>query len=442
MSFEDLGVSRWLCEALSAMAINTPSAIQTACIPPILAGRDCIGGARTGSGKTIAFAAPMLTEWSKDPFGICGLILTPTRELALQIAEQFAALGAGMNVKTAVIVGGVDMMAQALELQRRPHFVIATPGRLADHIKSSGEDTVKGLRRVKYLVLDEADRLLSDSFAKHLSMCFEILPEAGKRQNLLFTATVTDSVRDLAKQPAKNGKQKPFLHEVVNPDDVAIPETLEQNYILVPSYVKEAYLYAVLTLEENKSKAAIVFVNRTKTAETLRRLLQKMEVRTTSLHSDMPQTERINALGRFRAEAARVLIATDVASRGLDIPIVEMVINYDIPADADDYVHRVGRTARAGRKGESISFITERDVQRIENIEERVGKKMESFDKVSDNDIIDGCLKKVTNAKRESVLDMEKDNFGERKRIQKKKREVLEPNASSSRISKKRSSKY
>lgn len=421
MAFTKLGVSRWLEEALNNMAITSPSAIQEACIPAILDGRDCIGGAKTGSGKTIAFAAPMLTKWSEDPYGVFGLILTPTRELALQIAEQFAALGATMNLKTCVVVGGVDMIKQTLELQKKPHFVIATPGRLADHINSSGEEAVAGLRRIKHLVFDEADRLLSSSFAPDLEVIMSTVPAAEKRQTLLFTATVTDAVRSLKDAPVKPGKKPVFIHEVSNPDDVAIPSTLTQTYLLVPSYVKEAYLYSLLSIEENAKKSAIVFVNRTQTAEMLRRMLQKLDVRATSLHSEMPQSERMNSLGRFRAEAARVLIATDVASRGLDIPAVQMVINFDIPADADDYVHRVGRTARAGRKGESISLVAERDVVRIENIEARVNLKMEKYELVTDNRIVKEALTPVSVAKREAVMDMDKDNFGEKRRIQKSK---------------------
>lgn len=424
MSFESLGVAKWLCEALEVMAIYSPSAIQKVCIPEILKGRDCVGGAKTGSGKTIAFAAPMLTQWSKDPFGVYGLILTPTRELAIQIAEQFAALGANMNIKTAIVVGGVDMVEQSLQLQKRPHFVIATPGRLADHIRSSGDETVKGLTRAKVLVLDEADRLLSDSFADDLAECLAILPPPEKRQTLLFTATITDPVKQLKDQPARAGKPSMFVHEVAV-DSIAIPSTLSQWYVLVPSYVREAYLFQILTLEENKEKSVIVFVNRTRTAELLRRLLQIMSVRTTSLHSEMPQRERMNSLGRFKAEAARVLVATDVASRGLDIPTVEMVINFDIPADADDYIHRVGRTARAGRSGDSISFVSERDVSRIANIEERVGTKMAKYEQVTDSLIIKDSLKAVSTAKREAIMEMEKENFGERRRIQNEKRRIL-----------------
>ncbi|CAN6625498.1 ATP-dependent RNA helicase Dbp8p [Trichomonascus vanleenenianus] len=413
-SFEELGVAKWLCTALKNVAIYSPTAIQEACIPEILDGRDCIGGAKTGSGKTLAFAAPMLTDWSRDPYGICGLILTPTRELAIQIADQFSALGATMDIQIAVVVGGIDMVEQALQLQRRPHFVIATPGRLADHIKSSGEETVKGLRRVKYLVLDEADRLLAPGFADDLDTCMDILPDSAKRQTMLFTATVTNEVRSLKDAPPKPGKQPVFLHEV-GIGEVAIPDTLSQYYLLVPSNKKEPYLYSLLTLEENTKKSAIIFVNRTNTAEMLRRMLQSMGVRSASLHGGMKQSERLNALGRFRAEVARILVATDVASRGLDIPVVEMVVNFDVPADADDYIHRIGRTARAGRKGDSISFVSELDVSRVHNIEERVGEKLVEYEGVTDQLVADTSLKKVSVAKREAMMDMEKEGYMDKK---------------------------
>lgn len=410
-SFEQLGVTKWLDESLAAMAIYRPSDIQKSCIPPILAGRDCIGGAKTGSGKTIAFAAPMLTKWSKDPYGICGLVLTPTRELALQIAEQFRALGANMNVKVSVITGGTDMIKQTLELERRPHFVVATPGRLADHIKSSGEDTIGGLRRVKYLVMDEADRLLSPSIAPDLAVCMDVLPPASKRQTLLFTATITDAVRSLRER-----SPQVYIHEVPE-SAMALPATLKQYYLLVPSHVKQAYLYSLLVNEEYADKTAIVFVNRTQTAEHVRRTLQLLDVKTTSLHSQLPQQERINSLARFRARAARVLVATDVASRGLDIPEVGLVVNFDIPADPDDYIHRVGRTARAGRKGESISLVSERDVERIKSIESRVNAEMEESKLITDKSVVDSALKKVSIAKRQAVLEMDRDHFGERKKI-------------------------
>lgn len=423
MSFSDLGVAKWLCEALNSMKIYTPTAIQKACIPKVLKGHDCIGGAKTGSGKTIAFALPILTKWSEDPYGIYGLVLTPTRELALQIAEQFAALGATMNIKVCVIVGGDDIVKQALELQRRPHIVIATPGRLADHILNSGEDTICGLRRVKYLVLDEADRLLSNSFGSDLERCFGVLPKPENRQTLLFTATITDAVRSLKEKPVPEGKLPVFVNEVDTVENIAIPSTLSIKYLFVPSYVKEAYLHNLLTLPEYEKTTTIIFVNRTHTAELLRRMLRKLDFRVASLHSEMSQSERVNSLHRFKANAARILIATDVASRGLDIPDVNLVVNYDIPADPDDFIHRVGRTARAGRKGDSISIVAEKDVNRILAIEERINKKMEKMEDVTDNKVIKKSLKETSVAKREAMMDMDKDNFGEKRKTNKMKRQ-------------------
>lgn len=401
-TFSNLGVSKWLTEALRAMKIDHPTAIQKACIPQILKGKDCIGGAKTGSGKTIAFAAPMLTKWSEDPSGMFGVVLTPTRELAMQIAEQFTALGSSMNIRVALVVGGESIVDQAIALQRKPHFIIATPGRLAHHVMNSGEDTIGGLKRVKFLVLDEADILLTDTFTEHLAICIGILPPKERRQNLLFTATVTDQVKMLQNAPATEGKPPLFSYEVESMDKVAIPSTLKTSYLLVPEQVKEAYLYQILTSAAYIDSSAIIFVNRTVTAEILRRTLKQLDVRVASLHSQMPQQERTNSLHRFRANAARVLIATDVASRGLDIPTVQLVVNYDISANPDTFIHRAGRTARAGRKGESICFVAQRDVSRIQAIEERINKKMEEFKDVHDTAVIRKALNKVTAAKRES----------------------------------------
>lgn len=363
----------------------------------------------------------MIAKWAEDPYGVCGLVLTPTRELAIQIADQFAALGSNVNIKTCVIIGGMEMTKQSRELKEKPHFVIATPGRLADEILSNGEEVIPGLRRAKFLVLDEADRLLNPTMAEDLNTCMSVLAPPEKRQTLLFTATVTDAVRALKDAPTKTGKKPVFVHEIAS-DEVAIPSTLTQSYIFIPSYVREAYLYSILTHEDNVNKSAVVFVNRTVTAEQIRRTLEKLEVKTASLHSEMPQRDRINALARFRAESARVLVATDVASRGLDIPVVEMVINYEIPADPDDYVHRVGRTARAGRRGESVSLVSEQDVELIQGIEERVGQKMELYTKVNDDDVVNNSLRPVSTAKRESIMDMDKDGFGELRKIREKKR--------------------
>jgi ATP-dependent RNA helicase DDX49/DBP8 len=216
-TFAHLGVSPWLVASLSNMAIKQPTRIQSAAIPEILKGRDCIGGSRTGSGKTVAFAVPILQQWAKDPFGIFALVLTPTRELGLQIFEQFKAIGAAQNLKVVLVTGGSDMRAQAIALASRPHVVIATPGRLADHISSSGEESIAGLRRVRFVVLDEADRLLAagkGSMLPDLGTCIEVLPESSKRQTCLFTATVTAEVRALQDKPRTAGKPPVAVCEV------------------------------------------------------------------------------------------------------------------------------------------------------------------------------------------------------------------------------------
>lgn len=363
----------------------------------------------------------MIARCAEDPYGVFGVVLTPTRELAIQIADQFAALGANAGIKVSVIIGGLEMTKQTRELKEKPHFVIATPGRLADEILSNGEEVTKGLRKAKFVVLDEADRLLNSSMAEDLNTCFSALPPAGERQTLLFTATVTDAVRALEQAPTKPGKKPVFVHEIAS-DEVAIPSTLSQMFMIVPSYIREVYLYSIITHEDNINKSIIVFVNRTSTAEQLRRMLEKLEVKVVSLHSEMPQVERMGALSKFRLESARVLIATDVASRGLDIPVVEMVVNFEIPADPDDYVHRVGRTARAGRRGEAISLPSEQDVKLILNIEKRVGQKMEEYTKINDKDVVNNSLKPVSTAKREAIMDMDRDGFGEQRKTREKKR--------------------
>ncbi|QPG73364.1 Putative RNA helicase [Brettanomyces nanus] len=422
-SFKAIGLPDWLCNALHAMRIIKPTSIQAATIPEILNGRDCIGGAKTGSGKTIAFAAPMLTQWAVDPCGVFGIVLTPTRELAMQIADQFAALGANVNLKVALVIGGESMINQTNKVKENPDFIIATPGRLA-HIISENPDDVRGFSRVKYLVLDEADRLLTDSFGEDLAGCLKAIPDPTKRQTLLFTATVTDSVRTLKDKPVAEGKLPVLLHELDKIDDVVIPDKLSLGFILTPFMVKEAMLHNLLTSEDYGDSSSIVFVNRSETAETLRRILRKLEVRVTSLHSQLPQQERTNSLQRFRAGAARVLVTTDLGSRGLDIPTVQLVINYDIPRDPDDFIHRVGRTARAERKGDAISFITPNDLTRILAIEERIGRKMEEYKKITDNQVIKNSLKATSKAKVEARMDMDREGFNDRSRNRKRRLEL------------------
>ncbi|KAL2796851.1 P-loop containing nucleoside triphosphate hydrolase protein [Aspergillus keveii] len=430
-SFKRLNVAPWLVGSLTTMAVRKPTAIQRACIPEILKGRDCIGGSRTGSGKTIAFAVPMLQKWAEDPFGIFGIVLTPTRELALQIFEQLKAISAPQSMKPILITGGTDMRSQALELSRRPHVVVATPGRLADHINTSGADTVAGLKRVRMVVLDEADRLLSPgqgSMLPDVETCLSALPPSSDRQTLLFTATLTPEVHALKSMPQTHGKPPVFVTEISSESKDSIPPTLKQTYVQVPLTHREAFLHVLLSTESNITKPAIIFCNTTKTADLLERMLRSLSHRVTSLHSGLPQSERNSNLARFRASAARLLVATDVASRGLDIPSVSLVVNFDVPRNPDDYVHRVGRTARAGRSGEAVTLVGQRDVQLVLAIEERVGRKMVEYEEEGVNietRVAKGSmLKEVGAAKREAMVEIDegRDVLGRKKNKLKKVR--------------------
>ncbi|KAK4161903.1 ATP-dependent RNA helicase DBP8 [Cladorrhinum sp. PSN259] len=423
-TFESLGVKPWLVQALANMRIERPTAIQRESIPMLLKGRDCIGGSRTGSGKTVAFSVPILQQWAENPSAIFGVILTPTRELALQIYEQVKAISSPHSLKAILVTGGSDMRPQAIALANRPHIVIATPGRLADHIRTSGSDTICGLKRVRFVVLDEADRLLASngpgSMLPDVEECFSALPPPAERQTLLFTATITPEVMALKSMPRAPGRDPVFVCEV-DTEKLAIPNTLRQMHLQVPVTHREHYLHMFLLTPKNITKSIIIFCNRTSTADFLHHLLRLLDHRVTSLHSKLPQRQRIDNLGRFRAQAARILVATDVAARGLDIPEVKLVINYDIPRDPDDYIHRVGRTARAGRSGDAVTFVGQRDVELVLAIEERVKRKMDAWEEEGVNletRVVREGLKLVSEKKREALLEVEegKEVGGKRKR--------------------------
>ncbi|KAI5777697.1 P-loop containing nucleoside triphosphate hydrolase protein [Geopyxis carbonaria] len=421
-NFASLGVDRWLVDTLASMRILKPTTIQAACIGPILDGKDCLGGSQTGSGKTVAFAAPILHKWAQDPSGIFALVLTPTRELALQIAEQFHVLGEPVNARICLLIGGQDMRTQAIELSKRPDIVVATPGRLADHIRSSGTDTVCGLGRVRILVLDEVDRLLNETFKEAVDECMSILPTSSKngRQTLLFTATMTDELRSM-KDIERGPERRELFYCETNTERTTIPEALKQYYLLIVAHTREAYIHTLLNTPANEKKSIIIFTNRTSTADILTRILRLLNHRVTALHSEMRQSDRTDSLGRFRAEAARILIATDVASRGLDIPSVDLVINFDVPRDPDDYIHRSGRTARAERGGMAITLVTQHDVELVGKIEDRTGIKMEVYHEPGvslEGQVVRENLQLVSEKKREAMMDVQegRNEHGKRKK--------------------------
>jgi ATP-dependent RNA helicase DDX49/DBP8 len=367
--------------------------------------KDCIGCAKTGSGKTGAFALPILHTLSKDPYGVYALVLTPTRELAYQISEQFHVLGKHINLTTEVIVGGVDMMKQAMGLSRQPHVVIATPGRLADHLQST--DTVS-LQRVKYLVLDEADRLLEPCFENDLSVILDSLP--SKRQTLIFSATLTDCLLRL-RNLATGG---PFFWQ--DNSDVATVETLDQRYILMPAQIKDCYLIALLEqIHDVDKKTLIIFTDTCRNCQVYGSLLKYLEFPCVTLHSLMTQRQRLGSLTSFKSGQIKILVATDVASRGLDIPKVGVVVNLNVPALSKDYIHRVGRTARAGQGGMAITMMTQYDVTRVKNIESDIKIQMTKYD-IDEKEALKN-LTSVAIAKKEIQLTLGESEFGKKRKI-------------------------
>jgi ATP-dependent RNA helicase DDX49/DBP8 len=414
-NFADLGLPAWQVDTLKGLAIIKPTEIQNACIPQILSGKDVIGGAKTGSGKTAAFALPILKTLSEDIFGPFALVLTPTRELALQIAEQFQVLGKALRVNICVVLGGCDMMKQASELSRRPHIIVATPGRLVDLLRSSPD--CLDLKKLRYCVLDEADRLLDPQSTfqtlKEIPTIMESVEQAKKAQMLLFSATLTDSVQELLRLRNREA----FIFQ--SNDAYGTVESIHQKYLLVPSKVRDCYLLHLLQ-NDLKNKTMIIFVGKCLTAELLRFWLREVGIEVAALHSQLSQADRIAALARFKSGQLPILVSTDVGSRGLDIPSVEVVLNYDVPLDARDYVHRIGRTARAGRSGFALTLMTEMDVELVENIETKIGKQLEEFDEPVEEKVLEK-LNKVSEAKRAASMALNDRKFGERRSKNKRK---------------------
>nr|XP_025957999.1 probable ATP-dependent RNA helicase DDX47 isoform X2 [Dromaius novaehollandiae] len=349
-SFKDLGVTDVLCEACDQLGWKAPTKIQVEAIPVALQGRDIIGLAETGSGKTGAFALPILQALLETPQRLFALVLTPTRELAFQISEQFEALGSSIGVHSAVIVGGI----------------IATPGRLVDHLENT-----KGfnLRALKYLVMDEADRILNMDFETEVDKLLKVIPR--DRKTFLFSATMTKKVQKLQRAALKD----PVKCAVSSKYQTV--EKLQQYYIFIPSRFKDSYL--VYILNELAGNSFMIFCSTCNNTQRTALLLRNLGFTAIPLHGQMSQNKRLGSLNKFKAKARSILLATDVASRGLDIPHVDVVINFDIPTHSKDYIHRVGRTARAGRSGKSITFVTQYDVELFQRIEHLIGKKLPAF---------------------------------------------------------------
>jgi len=370
-SFDQLGLIPPLAQAVRELGYEQPTPVQEQAIPLVLAGRDLKAGAQTGTGKTAAFALPILQRLAPQASSsasparhpVRALILTPTRELAIQVEQSFREYGKHLPIRSAVVYGGADMNAQILQLRKGVEVLVATPGRLLDHVQSK---TVM-LNQVGILTLDEADRMLDMGFLPDIRRIIALLPK--ERQNLLFSATFPDEIRGLVNS---------LLHDPAEVQIAARNAVAELVTHVVHPVAREKKRELLSYLVQTRNlQQVLVFCGTRIGANRLAHQLRKDHIHADAIHGDKSQAERLVALENFKAGKTTVLVATDVASRGLDIEGLPQVINFDIPHSPEDYIHRIGRTGRAGAAGEAISLVASTDLEALAAIERLIKRKLE-----------------------------------------------------------------
>ena len=368
MSFQSLGLSDALLKAISKKGYTSPSPIQERAIPPILRGQDVLASAQTGTGKTAGFTLPLLHYLSENPKEkfrpIRALILTPTRELAAQVYQSVQDYGAFLNIRSAVIFGGVNQNPQVAKLRKGVDVLIATPGRLLD----LQNQNLLSIKRVEVFVLDEADRMLDMGFLRDMERIMAMMPK--KRQNLMFSATFSKDIRKLA-----NGILNHPVKVEATPENSTVDAISQKVYRVAKS--KKTGLIINL-ISEGKWEQVLVF---TRTKHGANRLTKKMisaNISAAAIHGNKSQGARTKALAGFKSGQVRVLVATDIAARGLDIPLLPHVVNFEIPNISEDYVHRIGRTGRAGANGQAISLVSADETSFLKNIEKLIGQSIDT----------------------------------------------------------------
>jgi len=367
--FVDLGISPELARVLAALGYEEPTPIQRAAIPPLLLGRDVLGQAATGTGKTAAFALPILQNLKPGdvgPFEAAALVLVPTRELAMQVAEAFYVYGKSLGIGVLPVYGGQEFSQQVRRLKRGVDVIVATPGRALDHLRRG---TFK-VDRIRYVVLDEADEMLDLGFVEDLDTILSRLPE--DRQTALFAATLPARIAAVAERHLRDPKRIQIARERTGPGEV--PKVRQTAYV-VPHQSKDLALRRLLDAEDIRS--AIIFCRTRTEVDALADGLLRVGASAEPLHGGMTQEQRERVLKRFRGHKAELLIATDVAARGLHIEHLSHVINYDLPTSPEAYVHRIGRTGRAGREGVAISLVEPRERRLLANIERLTRQKIQ-----------------------------------------------------------------
>ncbi|NMB40157.1 MAG: DEAD/DEAH box helicase [Parcubacteria group bacterium] len=351
-NFSDIGVSPNILKILDKLSLTSPTPIQKQAIPVALKGTDIVGIAQTGTGKTFAFGIPIIQKLLSSSGQ--ALVLVPTRELALQVNESIKKLADRLNITTIVLIGGENISRQFFELKRRPRLIIATPGRLIDHLKRK---SIK-LDQIKTLVLDEADMMLDMGFLPQIEEILRSVPK--ERQTMLFSATMPVLIANLATKYLK----LPIRIEVA--PQGTIVKNVTQEMIVLEAKDKMKYLEKII--KENEG-SILIFVRTRYGVKNIAKKLISNGHKATEIHSDLSQGQRKRALDSFKSGRSRIMVATDVAARGLDVKGIELVINYDLPDSSSDYVHRIGRTARAGKKGKAISLATPSQLKNIKAIE-------------------------------------------------------------------------
>ena len=359
LDFKGLGVSADILNALKILKLDTPTPIQVKSIPVALAGQDMVGVAQTGTGKTFAFGIPMIERLLLEHGQ--GLVLLPTRELAMQVDENLRQLGGRLGLRTAALIGGQAIGSQVQALKRNPHIFICTPGRLIDHLKRGW---VK-LDYVKVLVLDEADRMFDMGFAPQIEEIMKRIPK--KRQTLLFSATMPRAILRLA-----SAHMNMPVHIEVAPPGTTVELVNQEVYVMRK---EDKYMQLEKILKEYKG-SVLVFTRTKHGAKHLTNNLKQSRHEVAEIHSNLSFNQRKESMAGFKSRKYRILIATDIAARGIDVSDIELVVNYDLPDDSEDYVHRIGRTARAGTQGQAISFATPDQWKDIRDIERLINKKL------------------------------------------------------------------
>ena len=360
--FKELGLSDAVLTAVSRMGFEATTPIQEKAIPPAMLGQDIIGQAQTGTGKTAAFGIPMVEKLEREAGTVKGLVVAPTRELAVQVAEEINSIGQVKGIRALPVYGGQDINRQIRSLKNRPQIIVGTPGRLMDHMRRK---TIR-LQEVSMVVLDEADEMLNMGFIDDIEVILKDVP--AERQTMLFSATMPKPIQDLARRFMKEAN---VIKETSR--EVTVPNT-EQFYLEVHERQKYDVLCRVLDIQS--PDLAIIFSRTKKRVDELHEALVKRGYSAEAIHGDLTQAKRDSVMRNFKGGVTEILVATDVAARGIDVGGVTHIYNFDIPQDPENYVHRIGRTGRIGKAGQATTFVTPREMDHLRQIERMIKKKI------------------------------------------------------------------